>query len=62
VVGLEFYQKENRVTLEITQAKLDKAGGIDASSKTKKFNPDLGTNYLSLPATCGSVASGFSIL
>lgn len=50
VVGLQFYKKVNRLALEITQAKLDASGDIDAASKKKKANSEWKEEYYQLGA------------
>jgi hypothetical protein len=50
LVGLQFYKKGNRVALEITQAQLDKAGDINASSKRKIRNNNWEEEYFQIGA------------
>lgn len=50
LVGLQIYKKGNRVALEITQAALDSAGDINASSKKTIENKDWGEDYIQIAA------------
>jgi hypothetical protein len=45
VIGLQFYKKGNRLALKIFEAKLDRAGEINVSSKREKTNEDWGETY-----------------
>lgn len=50
VVGLQFYKKGNRLALEMTQAELDKAGDINASSQQKRRNDEWGEDVIQIGA------------